>query len=166
MLRLFLGVAGLVVPLGLAVPSMAAVDIPELVSATKADDAAAVRTLLEAGADVNDAEPDGTTALHVACKHGHHACAAELLRCGASPRVMSRGLATPLFVACAYGQLECAKHVLAADPGLIDHQTASGQTALFVACVERHDEIVKMLLLEGGASSNIPERGGCTPWRK
>ena len=114
MLRLFLGVAGLVVPLGLAVPSMAAVDIPELVSATKADDAAAVRTLLEAGADVNDAEPDGTTALHWAAHLQHPEIARLLLEAGAVPNGANRYGVRPLSLAAVGGNAELVATLLEA----------------------------------------------------
>ncbi|MBM40728.1 MAG: hypothetical protein CL483_02235 [Acidobacteria bacterium] len=155
MLRLFLGVAGLVVPLGLAVPSMAAVDIPELVSATKADDAAAVRTLLEAGADVNDAEPDGTTALHWAAHLQHPEIARLLLEAGAVPNGANRYGVRPLSLAAVGGNAELVATLLEAGANPNTSLTA-GETVLMTAARAGATDAVE-LLLEAGANANLQE---------
>ena len=57
-------------------------------------DAAAVRTLLREGADVNTAQGDGMTALHWAATHGDAELADVLLAAGANVRATSRLNAT------------------------------------------------------------------------
>ncbi len=51
----------------------------------------AARALLDAGANVNDAGPDGTPLLHIATLNGNWEYAARLLEWGADPKVESNG---------------------------------------------------------------------------
>src|ERR671930_607606 len=68
--------------------------------AARRGDAAAVRSLLQQGGDVNGAEGDGMTALHWAAKRGDSDLTALLLRSGADPGVATQtGGHTPLHVA-------------------------------------------------------------------
>ncbi len=67
-------------------------------------DAAAVRTLLRAGGDVNGAQGDGMTALHWAATYGDAELTEVLLYAGANVKATSRlGRYTPLHVASQGG---------------------------------------------------------------
>ena len=57
-----------------------------LYDACVADNAELVRDLIDQRVDLNETNPDGYTALHIACTLGHGQCAALLIRAGANLR--------------------------------------------------------------------------------
>jgi len=59
-----------------------------------------VRALIGAGADVNAADADGTTALMAACHHRRVACAEVLVTAGADVNARSKDGRTPLSASC------------------------------------------------------------------
>ena len=69
-----------------------------LVDAVKRGDGQAVRALLQAKADGNSAEPDGTTALHWAVRRADFATADLLLKAGAKGGAANRYGITPLYL--------------------------------------------------------------------
>ena len=75
--------------LAAAVASAAPADT-RLVDAARRHDAAAVRTLIAEGVDVNAADGDGSTALHWAAYHGDAALTDALLKAGASVKAVTR----------------------------------------------------------------------------
>src|SRR5436190_11727484 len=92
------------------IASVSAIRATEPVSSSVADaamrgDIAAVRALVQSGADVNTPEGDGMTALHWAAEHGDADLAALLLARGASVTAETRiGRHTPLHVAARTGR--------------------------------------------------------------
>lgn len=88
-----------------------------LLYAVLAGDAPTVRVLLSAGADVDDAGPDGVTALMLALVKRHDELALLLLAAGADPSPAAAGF-TALHLASATGSLAVAEALLArgADP--------------------------------------------------
>ena len=90
-----------------------------LLYAVLAGDAESVGVLLAAGADVDDAGPDGVTALMLALTKRHTAIALRLLEAGADPRPAEAGYSA-LHLAAATGRLEVAEALLArgADPNV------------------------------------------------
>ncbi len=88
-----------------------------LLYAVLAGDARSVGTLLAAGADADDAGPDGVTALMLALTKRHTAIALQLLEAGADPHPAEAGY-TALHLAAATGQPAVAEALLArgADP--------------------------------------------------
>ena len=92
--------------------SAAAPDSP-LADAAMKGDAAAVRTLLASGADVNAARGDGMTALHWAAETGNAQIAEILVNAGAILEVTTRlGAYTPLHVAGRKGAAEVIRVLL------------------------------------------------------
>src|SRR5262245_10534421 len=73
-----------------------------LVDAARNGDLTAVRALVQQGANVNDVEPDGTTALHWAAHRGDLAAVDLLLRAGARQVPNHYGV-TPLALAAENG---------------------------------------------------------------
>ena len=88
-----------------------------LLYAVLAGDAVSVGILLAAGADADDAGPDGVTALMLALTKRHPAIALQLLEAGADPHPADAGY-TALHLAAATGQPAVAEALLArgADP--------------------------------------------------
>ena len=72
---------------------------PSLLEAVTGGDGQAVRALLGQKADVNAAEGDGTTALHLAVHHDDAAMVDLLLRAGATATAANRYGVTPLSLA-------------------------------------------------------------------
>jgi ankyrin repeat protein len=88
-----------------------------LLFAARSGDAESVRLLIAAGGDVNDALPDGASALIVAAHSGHRQAAMALLDTGANPNADLVGY-TALHAAILKSDVELVKALLAhgADP--------------------------------------------------
>ena len=90
-----------------------------LLFASRAGDLESARLLLAAGADANDAQPDGVSALVLAAHSGHGDVAALLLDRGADPNAIAAGY-TALHAAVLRSDVALVKSLLAhgADPNL------------------------------------------------
>ena len=130
-------------------------DVP-LADAAKNGDWAAVRALLEQGADVTAPHADGTTALHWA-SHWDDAESVDLLtRAGADVSAANDLGVTPLWTACEAGNAAIARRLLQAGA---NPNTAllSGETLLMTAARTGNRDIVEQLL-DNGADVNATER--------
>ena len=135
---------------------VAAADSPVADAASRGE-GEAVRTLLERGADVQTARPDGMTALHWAAMRSDLQMAEMLLYAGANVEATTRiGQHTPLHVAGRSGQAPVVQALLeaGADPHA---ETASGATPLHLAAQAGNAAAVAALL-DHGADANAPER--------
>ena len=131
---------------------------PRLADAAENGDTAAVRSLLDAGADVNSAQADGTTALHWAAYHDDSDIAELLVRSGADVNAENAYGVPPLSLACTNRNTALVKLLLdvgadanAARPG--------GETVLMTAARTGSLEAVAALLAHG-ADPNALERTG------
>lgn len=140
--------------MGLHAHQAHAADTP-LVEALKRGDAAAVRTLLGRRADVNTADPTGTTALHWAVQARLTDVVRQLLAAGANVRAANRYGVTPLQLAAVNGDAATAKLLLAsgADANAV---LPEGETVLMTAARTGVPEVVGMLL-EAGANVHATE---------
>lgn len=153
---------GLMVPL-LAVLCMGAgsqrASVPRLslLDAVKSGDEAAIRALVQKRADVNVAEPDGTTALHRAVQRDDVETVELLIRAGANVKTANRYGVTPLIVACTNGNAAIMRKLIEAGA---DANTAlpEGETALMTAARTGKVEAVKLLVAHG-ADVNAKESG-------
>ena len=127
-----------------------------LIEAAKASDAAAVRALIGAGADVNAAQADGATALHWAAYREDLETAALLIDAGADVNEANDLGVTPLLMACTNGHAELVEALLAAgaDAGAA---LPGGETALMAASRAGSRAAVESLLRRG-ADVNAAER--------
>ena len=126
-------------------------------------DVAAIRTLLQQGADVNAAEGDGMTALHWAADRGDSGLAALLLKSGANPGAQTRiGRYTPLHVA-AKGGHDVVVRMLVDAKANVGATTTTGAVPLHFAAASGSSETVT-ILLDSGADVNVREpQWGQTP---
>ena len=135
-------------------PPAVAADAP-LVDAVRAGDAARVRALVEAGADVNQAEADGSTPLHWAAYAGDVETARLLLKAGAVANAGNRYGVRPLSLACTAGSPGVVAALL--DAGANPNSTLTeGETALMTAARAGDGNVVE-LLLDAGADPNAHE---------
>ena len=72
----------------------------------------ALKQLLEGGADKDEKDAEGRTALHFACGYGELACAEELIKAGADVDARDGDKNTPLHYAAGYGQAEAIQLLL------------------------------------------------------
>jgi len=131
----------------------------ELVDAVRAGDRAAVVALLasDAGqAEVNAAEPDGSTALHFAVHQDDADIVERLVRAGASVTAANRYGVTPLWLASLNGN--AATIVLLLDAGA-DANTVlpEGETVLMTAARTGKVDAVKVL---AGAGADVNAKEG------
>jgi ankyrin repeat protein len=119
-----------------------------LLDAVKRGDRAAVRLLVEERANVNVAEPDGTTPLHWAAQREDVEIAALLLRSGANVRAANRYGVTALSPACTTGNGALIELLLeaGADPNT---KLPEGETVLMTAARTGRPEGIKSLLTHG-----------------
>ena len=119
-----------------------------------------VRSLLEAGAQVNAHNMYGWSSLAFACNHGCYEISKLLIQYGADVQLSTYKNNTPLMIACQTKHEEIAALLLRfnADPNL---QNNKNQTALMIACRRQHAQSVS-LLLSSGADPNLQSENGWT----
>ena len=119
-----------------------------LVDAVKSGDAAAVKALLQAKADGNSAEADGTTALHWAVRRGDLATVDLLLKAGAKASTANRYGVTPLSLASANGDAVTVARLLdaGADPNT---SLPDGETVLMTAARTGNVAVIRALVARG-----------------
>ena len=126
----------------------AGLDQTRLTEALKSGDRKAVQSLLKQGANVNTADPDGTTPLQWAVRSDNIDTVEMLLRAGANPKAANRYGITPLSLAAANGNPTILEMLLkaGADPAT---PAPGGQTILMIAARTGNAECVKLLLARG-----------------
>jgi ankyrin repeat protein len=128
----------------------------EAADATQRKDLNALRGLVKQRADVNAAQPDGTTALHWAAHWNNEEAVTLLLRAGADAKAKNRYGATPLSEAVTSGSAAMIEALLkaGADPKTV--ATESGETVLMTAARAGNVAAVQ-ILLNRGADVNARE---------
>jgi ankyrin repeat protein len=121
----------------------------EAADAAQRRDWQSVRALAERKADVNAAQPDGTTALQWAAHWNDLDAVKALLSSGANPKLANRYGVTPISEAAAVGNAPMIEALLSAgaDPNTLT--TADGETALMTAARSGSPDAVKILLAHG-----------------
>ena len=144
------------IPLGLALVLAGAglADPPRLIEAAKVADWAAVRTLLEQGADVTVTAPDGSTALHWVSYWDDVETAELLIRRGADVNAANDLGATPLWIASLNGSAEMTLALLfvGADPNA---PLLSGETSIMTAARTGNLPIVRTILDHGADVNDV-----------
>ena len=119
-----------------------------LIAATRAGDAAALRTILGAGrVDVDAPAPDGTTALHWAVHRDDLGIVELLIGAGADVDLTNDYGVTPLSLACTNGSAEVVARLL--DAGADPEVRTEGETALMTAVRTGSIDVVELLIAHG-----------------
>lgn len=114
-----------------------------------------VRLLLDRGAEINFANENGATALWIAACNDREEVVSLLLRSGAdASRRFNVDGTTALSTACVYGHVTVVQrllqHTRAHTRGrVLGNRVDGGRTALWLASINGHAEIVRLLLLAG-----------------
>jgi uncharacterized protein len=127
----------------------------DVADAVMKGDAAAVRKLLLARADVNAAQVDGATALHWAVYRDDVATADLLLKAGANVKAANREGTTPLFMAALYGNPAMIERLIKAGADAKE-LGPNGETTLMFAARNGNPAAIK-LLVAAGADVNAKE---------
>ena len=129
---------------------------PALADRIQAGDRQAALRLIDSGANVNQTQPDGTTALHWAVYKVDRELVQALLRRGAKPDAINRYGATPLAEAARLADLELVALLLeaGADANIANED---GQTPLMLAARTGNVAVAELLVKEG-ADVNRRER--------
>jgi len=120
-----------------------------------------LKTLLDAGADIEARNIYEETPLHLAAGKGHVECLKALLDKHADKETKTMYGYTPLYLAASAGQVECLM-VLIKEGAEIEAKDNNEQTPLYIAAHKDHVECLKTLL-EAGADKEVKNKGGMTP---
>ncbi|MDP6579793.1 MAG: ankyrin repeat domain-containing protein [Vicinamibacterales bacterium] len=127
-----------------------------LVDAVKAQDAEAVRALLDDGADVNAPQPDGATALHWAAYRDDVETAGLLLAAGANVTAANELGATPLWLAASNGSSAMVERLL--DAGAEPNVALPGGETPVMSAARTGSAGAVRALAERGANVNVAEQ--------
>lgn len=116
----------------------------------------ALRSLVKRHANVNAAQPDGTTALHWAAHWNDLDAVKLLLQSGADAKTANRYGATPLSEAAGQGNAAMIEALLKAGADAKTLTTQDGETVLMTAARAGNADAVK-ILLDHGADVNAKE---------
>ena len=150
--RLASGLLALVLGMGAGVATAQS----PLIEAVKQGDLAAVRALLDQGADVDAPEIDGTTPLHWAVHRDDGDIAALLIGVGADVTAANRYGVAPIALASLNGSAPMLAKLLAAGADA-NRAQPEGETALMTAARTGRVEAVR-LLIDHGADVNAAEQ--------
>jgi len=125
-------------------------------TAAQKRDIGALRALVQGKADVNTAQPDGTTALHWAVVWNNQDAVTLLLRAGANANARNRFGATPLSEAVTSGSTAMVEALLKAGADPKGLTTDAGETVLMTAAQAGNADVVR-ILLDRGADVNARE---------
>ena len=112
--------------------------------------------MIQAGADVNQAQPDGTTPIHWAVYRVDYDLLAALIAKKAKVDVANEFGYTPLSEAAKQGDARMVKMLMDAGSGT-EGANADGQTALMLA-IKNGDLPVFQMLIDAGAKVNVVEK--------
>ena len=158
------GVIGAVFVVALLSGAALPLDTP-LVDAARRGEVEVVRSLLESGVDVTEAQGDGLTALHAAAERGHVEITKLLISAGAELNAETRiGRYTPLHLAGRGGHGRVVMALVEAGADVNVTTTNTGVTPLHLAAAAVGGEKAVATLLEHGAAVNAREASsGQTP---
>jgi hypothetical protein len=134
----------------------------DLLDCAETGDLEGVKQSVEAGADMEETDNEGMTALSLVSLHGHFEIVVYLVELRANVAHIDEDGMTALHCACVDGNLPSVKYLLE-HGARISERSAVGSTALLYATAYRHLDVVQFLLsLEGGASITETDDMGST----
>lgn len=148
--------AALLLALSFGIVHGSAFAASDVADAAMRGDTSRLTKLIAAKADVNAAQPDGSTALHWTAYHGDVKATAALLRAHANPGAAMENGMTPLALACEAGNADLVKELLKAGAD-VNQTLPNGETPLMMAARTGRLPVME-LLLEKGAKVDEREK--------
>ncbi|WP_265025522.1 ankyrin repeat domain-containing protein [Wolbachia endosymbiont (group A) of Bibio marci] len=136
----------------------------KLLEAAREGNIEEVNSLISKGANVNAEDNNEQTPLHQAAAYGRKEAVEVLLNNGANVNAVDEHHSTPLHRAAENGHKEVVEALLKVNGIDVNAQDKYEGTPLHFAAKMGHAEIVKDLL-DKGASVNITDRNGKTPFK-
>ena len=149
-------IVSIVLMVALVAPSLPQGKTGQLATAIQDGKRAAALEMIRAGADVNEAQPDGTRPIHWAVYRVDYDLMDALIAKKAKVDVTNEFGSTPLAEATKQGDARMVKTLLAGGSGT-EGANADGQTALMIA-IKNGDLPVFNLLIDAGAKVNAVEK--------
>jgi len=149
-------ILGIVLMAVLVAPSLPQTKTAQLTNAIQEGKRAAALEMIRAGADVNEAQPDGTRPIHWAVYRVDYDLMDALIAKKAKVDVTNEFGSTPLAEATKQGDARMVKMLLAAGSGT-EGANEDGQTALMIA-IRNGDMPIFNLLIDAGAKVNVVEK--------
>ena len=140
-------------------PTIAFADTASLLDAAQNNDVTSAITLVNEGADVNMAYPDGATALHWAAHWGATDLAVRLLSEGAAVDAANELGITPIAIACRNGSEAMVETLLRADANAFAVEP-SGETVLMSCSRTGLLGAVEKLLAAGAEPNSLETNSG------
>src|SRR3954469_21495977 len=140
----------------LAAPSLPQGKTGQLATAIQDGKRAAALAMIRGGADVNEAQPDGTRPIHWAVYRVDYDLVDALIAKKAKVNVANEFGHTPLAEAVRQSDARMVKTLLAAGSGT-EGANLDGQTALMLA-IKTGDLPVFRMLIDAGAKVNVVEK--------
>jgi ankyrin repeat protein len=134
----------------------------DVADAVMKKDTAALGTLLQRKADVNEPQADGTTALHWAARWDDLNTAGLLIRSGANVGATNRSGATPMFLATLNGSASMIDTLLKAGVDPNTPVLSRGETPLMMASRTGKVDAVRLLLDRGARVDAAEDLRGTT----
>ena len=125
------------------------------------DDLQTADLLIRAGADVNASNDYRVTPLSAACTNGNVAMVERLLSTGANPETPIGTGETPIMTCSATGSVGAVRALITRGASVNAAEPSLRQTALMWATVERHADVMRVLI-EHGADVRAATRHGFT----
>ncbi|KAJ7955466.1 Ankyrin repeat domain-containing protein 2 [Quillaja saponaria] len=107
-------------------------------------DVEGLKNALASGADKDEEDSEGRTALHFACGYGEVKCAQVLLEAGAAVDALDKNKNTALHYAAGYGRKECVA-LLLENGAAVTLQNMDGKTPIEVAKLNNQHEVLTLL---------------------
>ncbi|XP_034681499.1 ankyrin repeat domain-containing protein 2B-like isoform X1 [Vitis riparia] len=107
-------------------------------------DVEGLKNALASGADKDEEDSEGRTALHFACGYGEVKCAQILVEAGATVDALDKNKNTALHYAAGYGRKECVA-LLLENGAAVTLQNMDGKTPIDVAKLNNQHEVLKLL---------------------
>ncbi|KAF5833799.1 tankyrase 2 [Dunaliella salina] len=124
----------------------------QLIDSARYDEIEDVQAALSGGANVDAADEQGRTALHMASANGHLEIVRRLLSAGADAESKNAGSNTPLHFACLNGHLEVARALLEAG-AKASVVNSAGRTPIDEALDKSAEDLVALIDEHSGTST-------------